>query len=114
MYALLRRDLQMPHGKAASQAGHAFLDSFLQAPTDNQKAYLAEGGTKIVLSVGDERALCDLFHQVKMAGVPCAMVIEQNHVLPPHFDGSPVATAVGIGPVERSKIRQLTREYPLM
>lgn len=104
----------MTHGKAASQAGHAFQDSFLTASPDLTKAYLADGGTKIVLTVPGERELCDLFHKAKLAGLPCAMVVEKGHVMPPHFDGSEIVTAVGIGPVMRSAAKALTRDLPLM
>ena len=104
----------MTAGKAASQAGHAFLDSFLTAPTDITEAYLADGGTKIVLTVPGERQLVDAFHKAKAARLPCAMVVEQNHVMPPSFDGSPIPTAIGIGPVMRSQAREITRRLSLM
>jgi PTH2 family peptidyl-tRNA hydrolase len=104
----------MTAGKAASQAGHAFLDSFLTAPPDIAKAYVADGGTKIVLSIADERALCDLYHAARMAKLPCAMVVEQDHVMPPHFDGSPIVTAIGIGPVDRAAARAFTKGLRLM
>jgi peptidyl-tRNA hydrolase len=104
----------MTSGKAASQAGHAFLDSFLTAPPDNVHAYIADGGTKIVLTVPGERELCDLFHKAKMAKLPCAMVIEETHIMPPHFDGSPVVTAIGIGPLPRNQARQITKGLPLL
>jgi len=102
----------MTSGKAASQAGHAFLDSFLTASRDNTEAYLADGGTKIVLTVPGERELCDLFHKAKQAKLPCAMVIEENHVMLPHFDGSPVVTAIGIGPMPRIQARPITKGLP--
>jgi peptidyl-tRNA hydrolase, PTH2 family len=104
----------MTSGKAASQAGHAFLDSFLTASPDNVKAYLDDGGTKIVLTVPGERELCDLFHKAKQARLPCAMVIEENHFMPPHFDGSPIPTAIGIGPLPRSEARRITKGLPLL
>jgi peptidyl-tRNA hydrolase len=104
----------MTSGKAASQAGHAFLDSFLTAPSELTQAYLADGGTKIVLTVPDERALCDVYHAARMAKLPCAMVIEQDHVMLPSFDGSPIVTAVGIGPVSRAAARAITKGLPLM
>jgi peptidyl-tRNA hydrolase, PTH2 family len=104
----------MTRGKAASQAGHAFQDSFLAASSDLTKAYIADGGTKIVLTVSGERELCDLFHKAKMAGLPCAIVVEKDHVMPPHFDGSEIVTAVGIGPVERSAAKPFTKGLPLM
>jgi peptidyl-tRNA hydrolase, PTH2 family len=104
----------MTSGKAASQAGHAFLDSFLTAPSDNIEAYLADGGTKIVLTVPSEIELCDIFHKAKMAKLPCAMVIEQDHVMPPHFDGSPIPTAIGIGPLPRAQAKAITKGLPLL
>lgn len=104
----------MNRGKAASQAGHAFLDSYVVAPPEIAKAYLSDGGTKIVLSVPDEKSLCDLYYRARMAKLPCAMVVESQHVMPPSFDGSPIVTAVGIGPVARSQAHALTKDLPLM
>lgn len=114
MYAIVRTDLDMNHGKAASQAGHAFLDSFLTAPPDLKDAYIADGGTKIVLCVPGEEELCDVFFRAKQAKLPCAMVIEQDHIMPPHFDGSPLPTAIGIGPILRSQAKSLTKGLPLL
>lgn len=104
----------MTAGKAASQAGHAFLDSFLTAPSEFTKAYLADGGTKIVLSCPDEQSLCDLYYKARMAKIPCAMVVESEHIMPPSFDGSPVVTAIGIGPVDRAAARPITKGLRLM
>jgi len=114
MYALVRADLSMTAGKAASQAGHAFLDAYLHAAPEQIKAYLAQGGTKVVLAVPHEQALCDAYYRARMAKLPCALVIESQHVMPPAFDGSPIATAVGIGPVSRSEAKPITREFKLM
>jgi peptidyl-tRNA hydrolase len=104
----------MTTGKAASQAGHAFLDAFLQASPEQTSAYIADGGTKVVLQVPDERSLCDVYHRAKMAGLPCAMVVESEHVMAPAFDGSPVVTAVGIGPCSRTEAKKVTRDLKLM
>lgn len=104
----------MTTGKAASQAGHAFLDSFLKASTEQISAYLADGGTKVVLAVPDEKALCDIYYRARIAGLPCAIVVESEHVMPPSFDGSPVVTAVGIGPCSKSEARKITRGLRLM
>jgi PTH2 family peptidyl-tRNA hydrolase len=114
MYAILRADLQMNAGKSASQAGHAFLEAYQSATAQAQRAYDDDGGTKIVLTVPGERELCDLFHKAKMAKLPCSMVVEQNHVMPPHFDGSPIVTAVGIGPLVRSEAKAITKGLPLL
>lgn len=104
----------MTAGKAASQAGHAFLDSFLKASPDQTSAYMADGGTKVVLACADEKALCDIYYRARMAGLPCAMVVESEHIMPPAFDGSPVVTAVGIGPCAKAEARPITRGLRLM
>jgi PTH2 family peptidyl-tRNA hydrolase len=104
----------MTAGKAASQAGHAFLDAFIKAPSNLTQAYLADGGTKIVLSVSGEKELCDVYYRARMANLPCAMVIESEHVMPPSFDGSPIVTAVGIGPVPKEEARAITKGLRLM
>lgn len=100
--------------KAASQAGHAFLDSFLSASPEITKAYLDDGGTKIVLAVPDEASLWKVYRQAVAAKLPCAMVIEEHHIMPPSFDGSKIPTAVGIGPVLREHAKPITGELPLM
>jgi len=104
----------MTAGKAASQAGHAFLDAFLTAPIPDRLRYLDDGGTKIVLVVPDGDALCAIMHRAKVARLPCAMVVEQDHVMPPHFDGTPIPTAVGIGPVSRRDALDIVRGLPLL
>lgn len=106
----------MPAGKLASQAGHAFLGSFLQAqhitPAAAQE-YCADGpGTKVVLGSSLEgilhaQELCVL------AGIPHALVTDSGHVLPPHFDGSSIITALGIGPVTRAQVKHITKHYQL-
>lgn len=104
----------MTAGKAASQAGHAFLDSFLKAPSEYTSAYLADGGTKVVLAAKDERELCSIYYAARMAGLPCAMVVESEHVMPPDFDGSPIVTAVGIGPCSKAAAKAVTGGLRLM
>lgn len=104
----------MTPGKAAAQAGHAFLDSFQTATHEATEAYLAEGGTKIVLSAANGAVLARLYEEVSQHDIPCAQVIECNHVMPPSFDGSPILTAIGIGPLSRSKARPFTKKFSLM
>lgn len=104
----------MTPGKSASQAGHAFLDAFLTAPPDKTKAYLDAGGTKIVLAAKDERQLCDIYHAARMAKLPCALVVESGHIMLPVFDGREIVTAVGIGPVDRTEAREITKRLRLM
>ena len=105
MYAVVRTDLSMTTGKTASQAGHAFLDSFLKSSADNIRAYLSDGGgTKVVLAVDSEKRLREVHQGAAELGLPCALIIED--------DGT--ATAAGIGPASRDAIRPITRRLSLM
>lgn len=105
----------MTAGKAASQAGHAFLSSFIKADPEAAQAYVADGGgTKIVLAAADEASLWRCYKRACDAGLPCALHVEEGHIMPPTFDGSPIVTAVGIGPAERAAIRPIVRDLKLM
>lgn len=105
MYAVVRTDIAMTAGKAASQAGHAFLDAFLTSIPEQRNPYLRDGGgTKVVLAVDGEDRLRRVFDLARSRAVPCALVIED--------DGTP--TAVGIGPAPRSEIRHITKKLSLM
>ena len=111
----MRADLRMTAGKAASQAGHAFLSAFSKSPSDIQQRYLNDGeGTKVVLEVADEVALHHAYIEAYRLGLPCALVVERDHIMLPTFDGSPIITALGIGPVLREMARPITKGLRLM
>lgn len=106
----------MPTGKLAAQAGHAFTDSLvacMEADPLAASRYIARenGGSKVVLSIPDVHRLLLAERACREAGIPCALVTDHGHVLPPHFDGSPVVTALGIGPVERRKARRILGRF---
>jgi PTH2 family peptidyl-tRNA hydrolase len=108
----------MPPGKAAAQAGHAFLEAYLSAcecAPREAAAYRADPpGTKVVLSARSLDDLLDLARQAEDEGLPCALITDHGHVLPPHFDGGEVITALGLGPATRDQIDHLTRRYKLV
>lgn len=109
----------MPPGKLAAQAGHAFLDSFLAARSADPgraAAYLADGhGTKVVLAARDVRQLELLRDAALSSGLPCALITDSGHVMPGSpFDGSPVVTALGIGPATREEVRHIVKRLPLV
>ena len=104
----------MTPGKTASQAGHAFIESFVKSDRRTSISYLNDGGTKIALAAPDLPSLQQVYDAALAAGVPCAMVVESGHVMPPVFDGNPIVTAVGIGPVERCKARPFTKGLRLL
>lgn len=108
----------MSPGKLASQAGHAFLDSYLAALTTDPArvaSYGAPGaGTKVVASSSSLGELLRARDFALEAGIPYALVTDSGHVCPPHFDGSPIVTALGIGPATRAEVRRITDGFALV
>lgn len=115
LYAVVRDDVGMKAGKCASQAGHAFLDAFLlarQCDPGRCDAYrLHRHGTKVVLNASYERLLY-LYRKARQLGLPVAPVIDEG--CPNFFDGEPVLTALGLGPLTRREASQLLGGLPLM
>lgn len=106
----------MPTGKLAAQAGHAYTDSLLECLDVHPERVMRyrrgeNAGSKATLKAKNEQALLRALDECRAAGIPCALVVDQNHVLPPHFDGSPIVTALGIGPVSRKDARAVTRRF---
>lgn len=118
MYAIMRGDLKMSPGKLASQAGHAFVDAYdacLQRSPHRAREYIADGhGTKVVLSADTAEKILEIYDAVKVLGIPCALIVDSGHIMPPYFDGNPIVTAVGIGPVRRDEIQQITNQFDLV
>lgn len=116
LYALVRKELDMPPGKLAAQAGHAFLDTWYSCwvkDSDRAEEYREYHQTKVVLA-GDLKDLLEAREKALHAGLPCSIVVDEHHVLPPHFDGSPIITALGIGPATRDEIEHITGHLPLI
>lgn len=116
MYAVVRRDLEMPPGKLSAQAGHAYTSSLYECidrnPEDARRyRHGINGGSKVTLHCRDERELRRLADRCAEAGVPHSLFTDEGHVLLPHFDGSPVVTALGIGPLPRGLARPLVKRY---
>lgn len=97
LYSIVRKDLEMPPGKMAAQAGHAFLEAFLASPPQEAKRYRQDSiGTKIVLE-GTLFDILDAKDRCEELDIPCVLIEDSGHVLPPHFDGTPIITALGVG-----------------
>lgn len=105
----------MPAGKLAAQAGHAYLESFFAC--QNMRPETAEAyrndppGTKITLAAPSLEKLLDAYEQCKNKGIPCALITDEHHILPPHFDGKPIITALGIGPTLREESGSITNSF---
>ena len=118
LYAILRGDLFMSAGKAASQAGHAYkllTKNMLLNDPQAASAYFADGmGTNVCLTAKNLFHIERAFEQAKAAGLPCALSVDSGHIMPPHFDGSPIVTALGIGPCLRSDIHHITKRFNVL
>jgi peptidyl-tRNA hydrolase len=68
-------------------------------------------GSKVVLSAKNENQLLKAYNLLKGEGVPCSVVVDSEHVLPPFFDGSPVVTALGVGPCEKGQVSHILKKF---
>lgn len=116
-YAIYRADLNMPPGKLVAQCGHAFQDARDHAAVlrpDVTAQYKGTGhGTKVCMYAKNLHQLLRAYRDAQKAGLPCCLVIDRSHVLPPHFDGNPIITAVGIGPVYQDEVKDITKRYTM-
>lgn len=113
LYAIIRKDLDMPKGKMAAQAGHAYLNSFLEADPQIQQDYQKDGiGTKICLE-GSLIQIKNTYAKAKAAGLPCSLIRDSGHILLPFFDGNPIVTALGIGPLNKDEAK-IVKKYELV
>lgn len=107
----------MTVGKMASQAGHAFLGAFREAlrlrPEIASRYDQDSNGTKVCLKAPNEGQLLRAFREAEAAGLPCSLIIDQHHVHPPHFNGEPIITALGIGPARREECHAILKRFSL-
>jgi len=107
----------MPPGKLSSQSGHAYLNAYLQAQQQRPEAaahYQRDGiGTKVCLKAKNQEQILKAYEAAQAQGIPCSLIIDQHHVMPPHFTGEPIITALGIGPARKDEIRNITKRFSL-
>lgn len=103
----------MPLGKLASQAGHAYLMSFLQADPIRQQYYTKNGlGTKICLSVPNLNKLLALYDQICKLNLPCYLVEDTGRNTT--FNNIPTISTLGVGPVTQQEVNHLFKRLSLM
>ena len=115
-YVVVRGDLDMPPGKTAAQAVHAARLSLLhllkKEPHRIDEFVEANCcGTVVVLVAPSKDQFERAAREAANAKLPVAVFTDSGHVLPPHFDGSAVVTALGIGPAPRESVRPLVRRF---
>jgi len=105
----------MSAGKAIAQAGHAYTAALIGTlPTPEGAAYAAlTPGTKICLAGGSEDDLWALEERLARDGIPSFPIIDRDHVELPDFDGSPILTALGVGPISRAQAPGALRKLKL-
>lgn len=106
----------MPAGKMSSQVAHASrlsLLHFIRNNPDRLNEFVENNvaGSMVVVKCKNLSQLTKAFEDAKKAGFPCAMFTDSGHVMLPHFDGSPVTTAVAIGPATKEEMRSITKKF---
>lgn len=106
----------MPIGKLSAQAGHAYDYALRIASKENPENYQNYfnddlGGSKITLKAKNESQIIKAYNQALESGIPASIVVDRNHILPPHFDGKPIITALGIGPCSKTQVRHITKKF---
>jgi len=106
----------MPAGKLSAQTGHAYGDARDDAERiDPERAQRyrdpGTGGSKVSLKAKNANQLVRAYREALEAGLPCALIVDQHHVMPPHFTGDPIITAVGIGPCTQAEVRHITKRF---
>ena len=109
---IVRGDLDMGKGKIAAQVSHASLSAFRKAELSEKwvaRQWEAEGQKKVVLKVGSEGELLQLYEQMKRE-IPCSLIRDAGHT---QVEPGTV-TCFGAGPAEESKIDKYTKELKLL
>lgn len=106
----------MPVGKLSAQAGHAYTDALCESMQQTPEKFHNyrmnnNGGSKVTLYCKNESQLIATYHEIKSLGIPCSIVVDREHILPPHFDGSPIITALGIGPCTKPETAHILKKF---
>ncbi len=107
----------MSVGKIVSQAGHAYLGSFLKCKDENilseyHSEFPESPGTKICLQVNNLVDLHRIENEARELGIPTFIVVDSG--CPNFFGGQPIVTALGIGPVRKEQMKEITKGLKLL
>jgi PTH2 family peptidyl-tRNA hydrolase len=109
---VVRTDLKMGRGKTAAQSAHASLaalEKTLQQHAEWAEEWKTHGQAKVVLKIGSEKELLELFEKTKKK-LPCALIVDAGRTQVE--SGS--KTCVGIGPAPSEKIDEFTKQLKLL
>jgi len=109
---VIRADLSMKQGKRCSQVAHASVEALEKTKTkfpDWVEEWRNTGTQKVVLKVGSEKELLELFESIKKE-IPTALIRDAGKTQIP--SGS--KTCIGIGPGPENIINKYTKELKLL
>jgi len=103
----------MTTGKTSAQTGHAFTKCLARCSPELVRIYEPHDdiGTKVTLSAPSEEWLIWAHQQAIQHGLNHYLVIDEGHVMLPHFTGAKIVTALGIGPAMRHEVEHITRKF---
>jgi len=106
----------MPAGKLAAQAGHAYTDALIHAQDHFNPKFTAyrngtSGGSKVTMQAKNTAALIKAYELAIENNIPAVLIVDQHHILPPHFDGNPIITALGLGPCTQDESNFITKRF---
>ena len=106
---VMRKDLKMSPGKLAAQAAHAALAAYKVADKRNIDSWERDGVTKVVLQIGSEKGLMEIYKKAVAAYLPVGLICDEGRteVAP----GS--ITGIGIGPAPDDTINSVTGSLKL-
>jgi len=107
---VVNTSLKLPKGKLAAQVAHAAVAAFLEADTQAQQAWLADGMPKVVLKVPDEVALLELHTLAQTQNIPLCLIEDAGRTVLP--EGT--ITCLGLGPAGESVLEALTGDLKLL
>jgi PTH2 family peptidyl-tRNA hydrolase len=110
MVAVFRGDLEMPIGKLAVQAGHAFLAAFRSAPQELREAYDFGEQAKLALIAPNLNALLEVENKAARRGVPNVLITDLGRTV---FSEKTV-TVLGLGPMTKTDSNALTRGLEML
>lgn len=103
---LLRKDLNLPVGKAGAQCAHASIEAAFHSDRKLVEQWRKNGAKKVVLKVADEKELLKYLQLAKDFGLKTALITDAGKtVIAPG-----TKTCVGIGPDSEEKIDNVTGE----
>lgn len=103
MWLFIRKDLPMPPGKLAAQAGHGYATCLWIATERDPalaRAYMEQAQGKIAVGVKDEKELLQAVEECRSAGLVAVAVKDAAHTV----FAQPTWTVGAVGPCLRSQL----------